>query len=241
MMRPLFVSRHGLILGLIIAFSAPFGLFAQNDEPTPALNGHIEGRTYVSPTGVFKVTVPVLPELGGRVTDTPNVVTFDDAFNTHISIAAFQHDATQRWELSTRGLQDYLIYFFTNFVIADFRQVFEGVRHEAAKFGPVTGLPDSALVAYLLIPGGTMFADKVPQVGLDGRVPVAKRGNLLFVKNGHTFVISIELAERVIEGKAYNKTTAEEDEILLRRLETVLGKIEFAKPPVATTASDAKR
>src|SRR5882724_11012331 len=97
-------------------------LLVSAQDPAPALAGRIEGRTYISPTGVFKVTIPVLPELGGSVTDTPNVVTFQDEFNTHVSIAAFPQDATQRWEMSTRGLKDYLIYFFSNFVLSDFKQ-----------------------------------------------------------------------------------------------------------------------
>ncbi len=198
-----------------------------------ALEGKIEGRSYVSPTGLFKVVIPVLPELGGDITDTPNVVTFQDDFNVHVSIAAFPQDATQRWELSTRGLKDYLIYFFSNFVLADFRQTFEGVTIESAKFVP--SLLDGSLLTYLMVPGGTMFSDRVPQLA-SGPVPVAKRGNLLFVRNGHIFVISIELAERVIEGRSYNKTTAEEDEILRNRLNDIVSKITFAKPPAAETA-----
>ena len=92
------------------------GLVARAQSPqSAALAGKVEGKTYVSPTGIFKVTIPVLPELGGEITDTPNVVTFQDAFNVHISIAAFPQDATQRWENSTRGPKDYLIYFFSNF------------------------------------------------------------------------------------------------------------------------------
>jgi hypothetical protein len=59
------------------------------------------------------------------------------------------------------------------------------------------------------------------------------RGNLLFVRNGHVFVLSIELAEKVIEGKSFNKTTAEEDEILRKRLLDIVDKITFTK----TTAS----
>ena len=114
--------------------SVPFAVHAE--EPGPALAGRVEGRTYVSPTGVFKVTIPVLAELGGSITDTANVVTFQDEFNTHVSIAAFSQDATQRWELSTRGLKDYLIYFFSNFVLADFKQTFEGAQIESAKFSP---------------------------------------------------------------------------------------------------------
>ncbi len=184
---------------------------------------------YVSPTGAFRVTIPVLPELGGSVTDTPNVVTFQDEFNTHVSIAAFPQDATQRWELSTRGLKDYLIYFFSNFVLNDFKQAFEGTTIESAKFSP--GQLDGALITNILLPGGSMFADKIPQFDSDGHVPVAKRGNLLFVKNGHIFVISTELAERVIEGRSYKKTTAEEDDILRQRLNDIVDKIQFARPP----------
>jgi hypothetical protein len=202
------------------------------------LEGKIEGKSYVSPTGIFKVVIPVLPELGGDITDTPNVVTFQDDFNVHVSIAAFPQDATQRWELSTRGTKDYLIYFFSNFVLSDFKQTFEGVQIESAKFVP--GMLDGALLTYLLIPGGTMFGHRVPQLSAD-RVPVAKRGNLLFVRNGHIFVISIELAERVIEGRSYNKTTAEEDEILRTRLVDIVNKIAFAKPPAADPVKETAK
>jgi hypothetical protein len=207
-------------------FASASALVAQ----AQGLEGRIEGKSYVSPTGVFKVLIPVLPELGGEITDTPNVVTFQDDFNVHVSIAAFPQDATQRWELSTRGVKDYLIYFFSNFVLADFRQSFEGAQIESAKFVP--GLMDGSLLTYLLVPGGTMFADRVPRLTAD-RLPVAKRGNLLFVRNGHIIVISIELAERVIEGRSYAKTTAEEDEILRNRLNDIVAKITFAKPPAA--------
>jgi hypothetical protein len=223
-----------LLLALALA-AAPCVVRAQDAPPPPPLEGRIDGKNYVSPTGVFKVTIPVLPELGGSISDTPNVVTFQDGFNVHISIAAFPQDATQRWELSTRGLKDYLIYFFSNFVLADFKQTFEGVQIESAKFLP--GQLDGSLITYILLPGGSMFMDKVPQLGTDGRVPVAKRGNLLFVKNGHIFVISVELAERVIEGSSYKKTTAEEDDILRQRLSDVVAKIEFAKPPAAAPAA----
>lgn len=215
-----------LTLALILATTA-VALHAQG------LEGKVEGKTYVSPTGIFKVVIPVLPELGGDITDTPNVVTFQDDFNVHVSIAAFPQDATQRWEMSTRGLKDYLIYFFSNFVLSDFKQTFTGVQIESAKFLP--GLLDGSLLTYLLIPGGTMFGDRVPQLSAD-RMPVAKRGNLLFVRNGHIFVISTELAERVIEGRSYAKTTEEEDELLRNRLTDIVSKIAFAKPPATDPA-----
>jgi hypothetical protein len=226
MLRPIFA--------LIFASAA---VAAQAQDPAPTgLVGHVEGKTYVSPTGVFRVTIPVLPELGGSITDTPNVVTFQDEFNTHVSIAAFQQDATQRWEMSTRGLKDYLVYFFSNFVLNDFKQAFEGTQIESAKFNP--GQLDGALFTNILLPGGSMFAEKIPQYA-DNRVAVAKRGNMLFVKNGYIFVVSTELAERVIEGKAYNKTTAQEDDILRQRLNDIADRITFTKPPAASTASPA--
>lgn len=215
---------------LALLLALPSLVLAQG---APALRGKIEGKSYVSPTGIFKVVIPVLPELGGDITDTPNVVTFQDDFNVHVSIAAFPQDATQRWELSTRGLKDYLIYFFSNFVLPDFKQTFNGVQIESAKFVP--GTMEGALLTYLLIPGGTMFADRVPTLSAD-RVPVAKRGNMLFVRNGHIFVISTELAERVIEGRSYKKPVEEEDEILRNRLIDVLSKITFATPPGTDTA-----
>lgn len=195
--------------------------------PAQGIEGRIEGRTYVSPTGLFKVSIPVLPELGGDLTDTPNVVTFQDDFNVHVSIAAFPQDATQRWENSTRGAKDYLIYFFSNFVLTDFRQNFEGVQIESAKFVP--GVLDGSLLTYLLVPGGTMFPDRLPAVS-NQVIPVAKRGNLLFIRNEHVFVISIELAEKVIEGKSFGKSVAEQDEILRKRLLEMVDKITFLKP-----------
>src|ERR1041384_3586117 len=78
---------------------------------------------------------------------------------------------TRRWELSTRGLKDYLIYFFSNFVLADFKQSFEGVQIESAKFGPMPGVQDGALITFILIPGGTMFAYKVPALGTGAERP----------------------------------------------------------------------
>jgi hypothetical protein len=213
--------------------------FAQSDDALTAsgLLGRVEGKTYIAPSGAFRVTIPVLPELGGNIRDTENVVTFQDDFNTHISIAAFPQDATQRWELSSRGLKDYLVYFFANFVLSDFKQAFEGVQIESAKFLPAT--LDGALITYTLLPGGTMFADKMV-IGPDEKPPVAKRGNLLFVKNGYIFVISTELAERIIEGRAYKKTTAEEDDLLRQRINDVVGRLQFPKPTSSAPAAPAK-
>jgi hypothetical protein len=212
----------------MLRFTLALLLVATASVQAQGLQGRIEGKSYVSPTGLFKVAIPVLPELGGEITDTPNVVTFQDDFNVHVSIAAFQQDATQRWELSTRGVKDYLIYFFSNFVLSDFKQSFEGVKIESAKFLP--SMMEGSLLTYILVPGGTMFPERASTLAADG-IPVAKRGNLLFVRNGHIFVISTELAERVIEGSSYTKTTDEEDELLRNRLNDIVSKIAFARAP----------
>ncbi len=216
------------LLTTLVAFTAgsPLSLRAQADQEPAPLLGRVDGRTYISPTGAFKVSIPVLPELGGSITDTENVVTFQDDFNIHISIAAFPQDATQRWEMSTRGLKDYLVYFFSNYVLGDFRQTFPETSIESAKFVP--SVLDGSLITYILLPGGSMFMDKVPMISA-GPAPTAKRGNQLFVKNGHIFVISIELTERVLERTTYKKTTAEEDELLRQRLNEVIVRLQFPK------------
>ena len=64
----------------------------------PALAGTIDAGVYTSPTNAFKIAVPVLPALGGKVHDTDHVVIFQDDFGTQITIGAFKQDATQRWE-----------------------------------------------------------------------------------------------------------------------------------------------
>jgi len=217
-----------LLIALVAASFIVPALRAQGEpgpEPTP-LFGRVEGRTYLSPTGAFRVAIPVLPELGGTITDTENVVTFQDDFNTHISIASFPQDATQRWEMSTRGLKDYLVYFFSNYVLGDFRQSFPDAEIESAKFVP--SVLDGSLITYILLPGGSMFMDKIPMIS-GGPMPAAKRGNQLFVRNGHIFVISIELTERVLERTIYKKTTAEEDELLRTRLNEVIVRLQFPK------------
>jgi hypothetical protein len=212
---------RSILLSLLL-ISAP--VWAQSGAPGD-LAGQIDGRSYLSPTGTFRVTIPVLPELGGRIMDTPNVVTFQDDFNVVCTIAAFPMDATQRWELSTRGLKDYLTYYFGGFVMPDFRQSFPGARVESAKFAP--SIANGALLVYTLLPGGSMFAHRLTFLTPDEKIPDAKRGNLMFVRNEWVFVVSIELAERVLERSTYTKTTAEEDEILRQRLVELLGKMEF--------------
>lgn len=224
-------SRNLAVLFAAILLPAITTLTAQPSEADlPPLVGDIEGKFYISPTGDFRVEIPVMPELGGLVTDTDNVVTFQDGVSTHASIACFPMDATQRWESETRGRKDYLVWFFANTVHADFQQRFPGATIESAKFRP--GVMDGALLTFTILPGGSMFADRVTLSGNDESL-VAKRGNLLFVRNERVYIISIELAERVLERSTWNKKAVEEDEILTTRLLDLLAKISYTNPPKA--------
>jgi hypothetical protein len=203
---------------------------AQPSNAGDDLHGRVEGKFYIAPGGVYRIAIPVLPELGATINDTDRVVTFQDDYNVHISIACFPQDATQRWELSTRGLKDYLVYFFGTFVQPDFQQAVPGSRIESAKFAPA--LAGGALIVYTLLPGGSMFSPKASVLGAAAQPPVAKRGNLVYVHREHIYVISTELAERALEGGNYKKTTAEEDEILRQRLVDIVDKIGY-NPDIA--------
>jgi hypothetical protein len=206
-------------------------LLAQPEDPPALLAGRVDGRYYISPRGTYRIPIPVLPELGGAISDTEKVVTFQDSFSVYISIGVFAQDATQRWELSTRGPQDYLTYVFSNYVLPDFARAFPGCRVESVAFSP--GMFNGALIAYTLLPGGSMFAGKRRIPGGEETPTVAKRGNLIFVRQGSIYVISTELAERETERSLYQKTTAEEDAILRDRLLDVARKLEFARPDPA--------
>lgn len=215
----------------ILATSALFGTaaLAQN----AGLVGRMDGDTYVSATGEFKFPSPVLPELGGRISDTENVVTFTDSFNVHISIACFPQDATQKWEFETRGRRDYLLYFFTTFVLADFQGRFPGSRIESARFVPQ--LLDGSLIAFALLPGGSAFEGRNRVLDIPASDPVtAKRGTLLFVRQGHVYIVSTELAERATQRSTYSLTVEKEDSILSDRLTALAGRFIFTTPKPRT-------
>ena len=196
---------------------------------TAGLTGRMEGDTYISATGEFRFPSPVLPELGGMISDTENVVTFNDSFNVHISIACFPQDASQKWELETRGRRDYLLYFFSSFVLEDFSRRFPGSRIESARYVP--GLMEGALIAYALLPGGSFFEDRNRVLGTAPADAVtAKRGTLLFVRHGHVYVVSTELAERATQRSTYRQSVEKEDAVLADRLTALARRFIFAVP-----------
>lgn len=190
------------------------------------LVGTLEGNTYISPTGEFSIPSPILPELGGTLTDTENVVVFTDSYNTHISIACFPLDTTQRWELETRGRRDYLLYFFTTFVLADFQKRFPESSIESARYLPE--LHDGTLVTFALLPGGSNFEAKSRVLNAPAGPPVvAKRGTLLMLRDHRLYIISTELAERVTQRSSYALTPEQENLQLTDRLITLVNQMAF--------------
>lgn len=219
---------------LLLHFLAGGVLVAQQ-----ALHGRVEDGRYHSPTGEFSVTIPVLPELGGTVSDTENVVTFQDEFNVHASIACFEMDATQRWENETRGRREYLIWFFSSFVQSDFQERFPGAAIESAKFYP--SFLNGSLLVFNLLPGGSMFHHRIA-LRANEEPPVAKRGNLLFVHDDNIYVVSTELAEKVVERRTYDKPIDEQNKVLEKRLFDLVGRITFAsESPPATEPAPASK
>ncbi|MFM1852497.1 MAG: hypothetical protein RIS54_2181 [Verrucomicrobiota bacterium] len=198
-------------------------------QPTPGLFGQIDDRTYIAPGGLYRVKIPVLPELGGTISDTANVVVFRDDYNVHVSIGAFALDATQRWELATRGPKSYLPAFFATYVMPDFERMFPGTHIESGVFQP--GRLGGAVLCFTVLPGGSMFATQLPEIRRRSSMAIAKRGNLIFVQSNVAYVISIELTERVLEGSTYQKTPEEENAILRERLEAVVAGMDFGAPP----------
>lgn len=197
------------------------------DLPTGSrLYGSLKSDHYVAPGGIYSVRVPVLPDLGGEITDTESVVTFDDTVGTHISLASFPLDMSQRWDLTEKGLRDYLASFYVTYVLKDFQDRFPGSKAESTLFVPE--LMDGSLMGFALLPGGSAFASQLTiNVVPDEPPPVAKRGNLLFVREERIYIISIELAERVTQRRFFKKTPEEENIILRDRLIQFVGRIQF--------------
>jgi hypothetical protein len=147
-----------------------------------------------------------------------------------VTIGAFPLDATERWELATRGNRDYLIYFFGTVIAPEFKRNFPTMTIEGSVGKYVASMAGGTLITYMLLPGGSVFADKADPFDPSRTPPVAKRANAIFVQNGFTFVISTELAEHVTEGLSYKKTVEEENAILRKRIETLINSMTFLKP-----------
>ncbi len=218
-----------LLLGLLV-----WPLLLRAQDTLPGLYGRVDGDKYIGPGGLYSITLPVLPELGGEIHDTESVVTFDDNLSIHMSVACFPLDAVQKIELES-GMKDFLADFYTKYVLQDFKSRFPGTTAETTLYTP--SFLDGALFGYALLPGGSAF--KGPTHFGSGKPPVAKRGNLLFVKSGYIFVVSLELAERITQWRDYDKTSDEENEILRERLIQVIARMHFLFPKAPKRPANA--
>jgi len=218
------------------------GMADDSDSQPPPLVGTIDGNDYVAPTGTYRIRVPVYPMLGGQVNDTENVVTFQDAYGDHSSIGAFPLDTDMRVQKIKAGHKEFLVWFFQNYIQADFQRSFPGTTAMPdARYNSAT--QGGALFTQLLIPDGSVYTERVflfPQ----HPPPVAKRGNLVFERDGFVYVLSMELTERIFQHDTWKKTDAEEETILRGRLYDLLSNMVFTKaktggapPPAPAPAS----
>ena len=200
---------------------------AQDDQPAMPLYGHVEGNTYYNPSGLYSIRIPIDMELNGNISDTPQVVIFQDAFR-QVSIAVIPQDAIQKWELQTQDMKSYLQEFFEQKVFPSYYRDHPKASYETnARF-----IPDrlgGCLIAYVLLPGGSMFDSPDLHIAAESTPPVAKRGNLLFVHDGNVVIVSTELAERVTEGSYYHLTVEQEDLLLRDRLLDIASRFRFLK------------
>lgn len=219
---------------IFLATAAPVAhaqLASAGATPTTStqLFGDVRNGNYTAPEGRFRIAIPVLPELGGQIHDTENVVTFDDDVSVHVSIACFPLDLSQKWELETREIRDYLTFFYSSFVYSEFERRHPGAANEQSLFSP--DLKGGALFVFTLLPGGSYFANGSNVVPAPADAPlVAKRGTLLFVENGCIFVLSLELAERITQRSTFDKTAVQENEILRDRLIELVQRMHIPAP-----------
>lgn len=206
--------------------------------PAPAtptkLLGRIADDRYHAPHDVYSVPVPVLQGEGATIMDNGEIVVFKDKVSTLLTIASFAMPAIAKWEYETTPPKDYLIAFFRDNVLRDYRLEFPDTTIESARF-----LPDAfggIMVAFTLLPSGSAFTPAAPTAPPS----VAKRGHLVFVRDGRIFVIAVELAERVTAPQDYNLNQAQEDHVLFNRLVGVVTTMHFGPGPAPGAAAAAE-
>ena len=225
------------LLASVCLLALPVAVFAQSEAGAPpTLQGSIDNGLYVSPTGLFKIPIPVIPALGGTISDSASVVTFRDAFTTSITIAVFPLDQAQVAELQTIGPKDYLVQFFTDVVLKNLITNFRGASAEPnARY--IAKAEGGAVLVYTLLPGGSAFNPRIELFPGNDNIPIAKRGNLAFIHDNHVILISSELGERSTERSAYTLTSDQQDQILRSRLLALADSMELLTPPAAPAAA----
>ncbi len=196
-------------------------------QQTGFLYGSIADNRYEAPSGEYSLKLPAQIGLAGEVVDTPEVVTLQDHVRLHASVACFGLDIGLKRRDETLGRRDFLVGFFREHVQPQFSQRFAGAKIESARFTPE--LLHGALFVFNLLPGGSMFGERVVTLP-DGSPPVAKRGNLLFLHNNHIYVLSIELAEKVLDPAGFELDEEAQNRVLQERLLELVGRMDFRQP-----------
>lgn len=208
---------------------------AQETQEDDNLLGQINDDRYVAPAGLFSVKIPILPELGGSISDTQRSVVFQDAFFTHITIVSVALDSTQRFELSTSSKKEFLVKFFRDAVMPSLVRSFPGANWEKGHY--LSGVQGGAVMLQTLLPNGSNFRRRTALLGQNDPVTIAKRGNLIFTQGDTLYIVSMELGERSTERSAYTRTVEQDDVILRQRLIDVAGSMRFSSVPATTPAA----
>ncbi len=229
------------LFALFALLGAGSGLLAgPADAPAPLpaasipLQGRIVDFRYYSPGDVYSVAVPVLHGDKAEIKDNGEIVVFKDDRATLLTIAAFAMPRIAQWEYETSEPREYLIDFFRDNILRDYRREFPGSTIEDARFIPE--IFDGALVGFALLPGGSAFAVP-PSTAPTAPTAAAKRAHLVFVRNRHIFVVAIELAEHVTRPPGFEATDADENRILFDRLLTVVDAMRFGEKAPAPAAT----
>jgi hypothetical protein len=192
-----------------------------------SLLGRIEDNRYIAPHGNYSITLPVQIDLQGTVSDTPEVVTFQDDFRIHASVACFKMESPHDREIQTRGRRDFLIWFFRQQVQTQFQLRFPGSKIDEARYMPE--VLEGTLIVFNSLPNGTMFTKPAGLTHSSEKQAIAKRGNLLFLNKRSLYVVSIELAELLSQDENTASADREEDHTRLRKeLLDLVGRITFS-------------
>jgi hypothetical protein len=219
---------------LVLALTAP--LHAQ--EEIPGVLGVIDeaANTYTAPGGHFRISIPVLPELGGAIEDSLIVSDFRDDYGTHILVAHLPLTDAMRAELQKKDRKDFFTWFYGQQILPEYETAYPGAKIESARYFKSIG--DGCLYVAINIPSGSAFRGLI--FLKEGETePAAKRGSFLFLRNDRIFIVTTELYERVLKRDTFRKTPEEEDAILSDRLRAIVDKMSFPNPAAKPSAPAA--
>jgi hypothetical protein len=126
---------------------------------TGKLVGKIEAGVYVAHNSLFRVAIPIDPGIGGRIDDSPSMVTFSDDFGSlyRIDYIMIPQEASQRRnELGTKAFLEELL-----FKIYLPNTVWRGIpTAEIRTQGFSTGRWGEVLITWMFLPQGSAYVVK---------------------------------------------------------------------------------